>query len=82
MEKPKIIPKAELKVGAYYEGICRNASVARWDGERFRYWREKFGMQLLSSLPHEEDQAGFDYFQPLKEWEIPLGNEQRVWEDG
>jgi len=41
--------------------------VARWNAEnqRFYYWRTKFGDVFLATLPHKEDDSGFDYFDPF-----------------
>lgn len=51
----KMIPKSELKVGTYYRGHCRNASLARWNGTVFIYIRCKFGHEYPESINHEED---------------------------
>lgn len=61
-----MIAKADLIHGAYYEGHCRNATVARWDGarERFRHWRSKFGSRFLEDICHPDDDARFDVFTP------------------
>ena len=65
------IPKSELLHGAYYDGLCRNASLARWDevGNVFWHWRTKFGQKFTESIPHPEDDDGFDLFYPLKKVE-------------
>jgi hypothetical protein len=60
----KCIPKSELVVGAYYNGRCRNALLARWNGSRFIYMRSKFGDTYPESIKHEEDFDGFDCFIP------------------
>jgi hypothetical protein len=74
-----MIAKADLVHGAYYYGSCRNASVARWNGEteRFIYWRHKFGDRFAEEINHPEDDDGFDLFKPreIVSWgvdEIPL----------
>ena len=56
------IRKEYLRKGDYYYGSCRNASIARWDGERFWYWRHKFGSVFLESIHVPEDDDGFDLF--------------------
>jgi hypothetical protein len=58
------IPKAELKHGAYYNGRCRNASIARWDqvDNCFHYWRTKFGSTFLEGIRCPEDETDFDVF--------------------
>jgi len=39
-----LLPKSELKDGAWYIGECRNSNLAQWDAARnvFVHWREKF----------------------------------------
>jgi len=73
-EKSRLIP------GEYYAGRCRNATVARWDGKKFWYWRVKFGSRFLESIHHPDDDQTFDVF-TVKAWvhereviEIPLKN--------
>jgi hypothetical protein len=77
-----IIPKTALKHGAYYKGICRNATVARWDGivERFYHWRSKVGAVFVEDICCPEDDKYFDVFvaevelTEAPEKEIPLKN--------
>jgi hypothetical protein len=59
-----ILPKAALIPGHYYTGRCRNARIARWDGEQFWYWRVKFGDRFTEPINHPEDDNGFDLFLP------------------
>lgn len=73
-----MIAKENLKVGAYYTGHCRNTDIARWAGDRFLYWRYKFGMTFLEEISHPEDDTVYDVFEPFFEVidvdkEIPLG---------
>jgi hypothetical protein len=73
----KMIPKEHLKVAHYYFGHCRNSNIARWDGERFWYWREKFGTPFLEQIDYFSAGEHFDTFQPVEDvtWgvkEIPL----------
>jgi hypothetical protein len=65
------IPKSQLDHGAYYDGLCRNASLARWDevSGTFWHWRTKFGQKFTESISHPEDDDGFDLFYPLKKVE-------------
>jgi hypothetical protein len=58
--------KAELEHGQYYAGHCRNANVARWNGERqlFIHWRTKFGETFTEEIRHPEDEKHFDVFYP------------------
>lgn len=72
-----MIVLADLEVGAYYAGRCRNASVARWNGRVFVYWRHKFGETFAEEINHFEDDNGYDLFKPdakidQPEKEIPL----------
>ena len=55
-------PKKALEVGEYYIGRCRNACVARWDGEKFWHWREKWGAIFKETIKHREDDEVFDVF--------------------
>ena len=59
-----VIPKLNLEHGAYYQGRCRNASIARWNGERgvFVYWRTKFNDTFLEEIRCPEDDKHFDVF--------------------
>lgn len=59
------IPKNELKKGVAYIGICRNAELAMWNGERFNYLRYKFGAWFDDTINHFEDDGHFDVFVPL-----------------
>ena len=61
------IPKEKLVVGKCYEGSCRNASKAVWDGDKFTYKRTKFGYTYNEDINHFQDDDGFDLFVPLKE---------------
>ena len=62
------IPKSELVNGSYYDGLCRNASLARWDAENnvFWHWRTKLGTKFTENIHHPEDDDGHDLFYPLK----------------
>ena len=80
---PPMIPKEKLEHGAYYHGICRNATVARWNAGRqeFTYWRTKLHDVFPEAIGYWEDavpgEQRFDEFQPLGRmdnppFEIPL----------
>ena len=60
------IPKDSLVIGAEYEGACRNASTAVWNGKEFEYKRLKWGMWQNDTINHFEDDDGYDLFVPLK----------------
>ena len=59
-----MIKKDELKHGHYYQGHCRNASIARWDAVRqfFLYRRHKFGDTFLEEICHPDDEKVYDVF--------------------
>lgn len=61
------IPKEKLIPGKCYEGSCRNASEAIWNGEKFTYKRYKFGRVYDENINHFQDDDGHDLFVPLKE---------------
>lgn len=68
-----IIAKADLKHGAYYEGMCRNAQLARWNAEKqhFVHLRTKFDFRFTETIRHPEDSDGYDTFRPFKETTTP-----------
>lgn len=66
VEKVKAIPKNELEVGTIYQGHCRNADDARWNGKKFVYERYKFGYVYDEEINHYEDDDGYDVFVPMK----------------
>lgn len=61
-----VLDKSELVVGQTYKGMCRNASEAVWLGDKFEYTRSKFGHSYQETLPHPEDDQGYDVFMPLR----------------
>ncbi len=65
----RIIPKNQLKHGVYYRGRCRNATVARWNGEnqKFYYRRTKFGHIFVEAIGRREDDNIFDVFDAFEE---------------
>jgi hypothetical protein len=58
------IEKKDLIDGAYYQGDCRNASVARWDAKTnlFYHWRTKFGSRFIEEISHPDDEPHYDVF--------------------
>lgn len=62
---PVMLPKSHLVKGEYYIGVCRNASVARWDGEKFWHWRRKWGYDFVESIHHPDDEELYDCFVPV-----------------
>jgi hypothetical protein len=82
-----MIPKEQLEHGAYYHGECRNASIARWNGEAniFIHWRTKFSDVYPETIGYWVDaQPGehrWDEFKPFGKvdnppFEIPLTQEE------
>ncbi len=75
----RIIPTDELVHGAYYEGDCRNAFVARWNAneQQFYYTRYKYGTTFTDTIAHISFTTRFDVFAPYCEThnftEIPFG---------
>lgn len=63
-----MIPKSELVPGCMYNGTCRNASQAVWDGRKFIYIRcEWYGDEHIEYISHPEDDEVHDVFVPLEE---------------
>ena len=60
------IPLDQLEVGARYEGTCRNASEAVWNGRQFEYKRYKFGDWMDARINHFQEDDGNDLFVPLR----------------
>jgi len=73
-EELGMIPKRDLKPWAYYSGSCRNARIAMWDSNRqlFIHLRTKFRDTFAETIPHPEDDEGWDVFIPVEE--IKLGD--------
>ena len=65
---PLMIPKAELIDGTIYEGLCRNATEARWHVAtgKFIYMRHKFGQTFEEDICHPDDDQVYDVFVPIK----------------
>jgi hypothetical protein len=66
----KTIAKKDLVVGEYYLGDCRNAQIARWDGNMFYHWRTKFGTKFIEAIKHPEDEQYYDVFYPFELYEL------------
>lgn len=64
-----VLRKENLKVGSYYYGRCRNASVAMWDGNVFIYMRNKWNYTFTEEINHLQDDNGLDLFVPIEETE-------------
>ena len=60
------IAKKDLVVGKTYQGECRNASEAVWDGRQFMYRRYKWGTTYTENINHYEDDDGYDVFVPIE----------------
>ena len=63
------IPKDKMELGAIYIGSCRNSDMAMWDGDDFKYVREKFGHKYIEHINHFEDYTDYDVFVPIKKIE-------------
>jgi len=63
-----VIRKDDLVDGAYYQGDCRNSSVALWDanGNCFWYMRSKFSDAYKEKINHIADDNGYDLFMPFQ----------------
>ena len=72
-----VLDKSELVVGQTYRGMCRNATEAVWTGQGFEYEREKFKTTYTETLPHPEDDQGYDVFMPLRSLNEGLSGETR-----
>lgn len=66
IENVRPIPKKELVIGKTYNGFCRNASEAVWNGKVFTYKRYKFGDTFDEDINHYEDDDGYDLFIPME----------------
>ncbi len=70
-----ILPKDQLRHGAYYKGRCRNATIARWhaDEQCFYHWREKFGRIYIETIKYPTDQSEpwWDVFDVVEELPNP-----------
>jgi calcineurin-like phosphoesterase family protein len=64
------IKKEDLIVGSFYNGTCRNARLAMWNGNNFIHIRHKFGMIFLENILCPNDDDGFDVFIPHKEYSV------------
>lgn len=70
-----IIPKAELKDGAYYVGKKnqRGMSIGLWDDKKQKFQCIKppqFGQFSLYEMNHIEDDDGFVCFEPVIKIEL------------
>lgn len=78
------LPKSALMAGYYYIGVSRNACVARWDGEKFLHWRQKWANEFIETIKHREDEDYFDVFDAWRRAderqvrEIPLPADAKV----
>lgn len=60
-----IIPLNEIEIGVY-NGMCRNATHAYWNGERFTYLRTKWNHTFLEEIEHPENDYQYDVFLPFE----------------
>lgn len=68
-----ILNKEALVHGRYYQGMCRNATVARWNAEsnHFFHWRAKFGHKFVEAICHPDDEQHYDVFRVEREIDTP-----------
>lgn len=71
-----VIRKKDLIKNHYYQGKCRNANVALWNGFEFVYMRNKFGVTYPETINHIEDDKGNDLFIAFKE--VQPTEQQRI----
>ena len=80
----RILSKDRLVHGRYYKGRCRNATIARWNSEKqkFYHWRQKFGRIYIETIkyPTDEREPWWDVFDVVEElpnpkFEIPFDHE-------
>lgn len=71
----RAIKKEYLQTNYYYAGICRQANIARWDGEKFIHWRTKFASTFLEDIEYWDLDGQFDGFIPLFEIGLELPKE-------
>jgi len=79
-----ILPRDELKDGAFYKGRCRNCTIARWNAAEncFYHWRQKFGRIYIETIkyPTDEVEPWWDVFDVVEElpnpkFEIPFDDD-------
>jgi hypothetical protein len=59
------IPKNKLEVDNWYYGNHRRCQFAKWNGDKFIYYRYKFGWRL-DECNHFQDDDGFALFVPIR----------------
>ena len=71
-----MIPKSDLEDMQEYFGYCRNADRCIWIAklQRFVYTRSKFRSVFCETIPHPEDDGGFDIF-------VPVGKSEPFYKD-
>lgn len=69
-----LLRKEYLVDGQYYEGLCRNASIARWHegAQRFVHVRTKFGSTFYECIKHPADERDYDVFRVVRHVEPKL----------
>lgn len=67
----RILPKEQLRHGAFYKGRCRNSTIARWNSEEqyFYHWREQFGRIFIETIkyPTDAEEPWWDVFDVVEE---------------
>lgn len=75
-----MIPKSELRDGAYYVGAHRCTKVAVWHESRdaFVYLEYSMGSYGASESKHPEDDDGWALFVPFREIDVSLTDSQCI----
>ena len=62
-----VIKKDDLIDGIYYQGLCRNADVAKWDAKNNCFWyiRDRDRRPYKEKINHLADDNGWDLFVPF-----------------
>lgn len=76
-----ILPKSQLKHGAFYKGRGRNVTISRWNAEEncFYHWQEKFRRIVVQTIRYPTDamepwEDVFDVVEelPILKFDIPF----------
>lgn len=75
-----MIPKSELRDGAYYVGAHRCSKLALWDLRRneFIYLGYSMGLYGQDTAKHPEDDDGFALFVPFRQVDVSLTDAECV----
>lgn len=71
---PKVIPKNQLKHGAYYAGTSNSVTVARWNAHQSLFFGKRQKGAIVDFFTHPEDSVAMsasDTFTPVQEITAP-----------